>query len=294
MSRKIDQSGTELAAERREHILGVRIDCTDYDTAVARIISWAAEPRGRMVCASNAHMVMQAHDDAEFARILSESDLVVADGMSLVAALRLLGLRQAQRVYGPELALRVCRRAAAEGLPIGLYGVTDEELAKVAAHLQSRFPGLQINCRLAPPYRPLTEAEDAAYTKAIIESGCRILLVGIGCPKQEKWMYAHLERIPAVMLGVGASFDFYSGRVRQAPPWMQRFGLEWFFRLCMEPKRLWRRYVIQNPRFVFFFLGQWLRTRFRPRRPSCPPPLFPPGTGCDNDAKFGSSQKSLK
>jgi N-acetylglucosaminyldiphosphoundecaprenol N-acetyl-beta-D-mannosaminyltransferase len=124
--------------------------------------------------------------------------------------------------------------------------------------LERRYPGVRVGCQIAPPFRPLTPEEDEAVTKEIVSSGARILFVGIGCPKQERWMETHKERIPAVMLGVGAAFDFHTGRVRQAPAWMQVTGLEWLFRLLMDPKRLWKRYAKHNPRFVVLFLLELL------------------------------------
>lgn len=129
------------------------------------------------------------------------------------------------------------------------------------AFLEERFPGIRVPCRIAPPFRPLTEAEDAEHTEAIRKSGARILFVGIGCPKQERWMAAHKGRINMPMLGVGAAFDFHAGRVRQAPAWVQRIGMEWFFRFLMAPRRLFRRYAWHNPRFVALFALQWLKQR---------------------------------
>jgi N-acetylglucosaminyldiphosphoundecaprenol N-acetyl-beta-D-mannosaminyltransferase len=152
-------------------------------------------------------------------------------------------------------------RAARENVPIGLYGGTPELLEVLVRVLRKRYPGVRVVCQIAPPFRPLRPEEDEAVTREIVASGARILFVGIGCPKQERWMVAHKGRIPAVMLGVGAAFDFHTGRVRQAPHWMQVAGLEWVFRLLMDPRRLWRRYAKHNPRFVGLFLMQLLGLR---------------------------------
>jgi len=160
------------------------------------------------------------------------------------------------------LTTHVVERAAREGIPIGLYGGTPDLLEMFVRILKRRYPGVRVVCRIAPPFRPLTPEEDEAVTKEIQSSGARILFVGIGCPKQERWMEAHKDRIPAVMLGVGAAFDFHTGRVRQAPGWMQAAGLEWLFRLLMDPRRLWKRYAKHNPRFVVLFLRQLLGLRF--------------------------------
>jgi N-acetylglucosaminyldiphosphoundecaprenol N-acetyl-beta-D-mannosaminyltransferase len=168
----------------------------------------------------------------------------------VVWALRRLGVTSASRVYGPTLTLHLCRAAAAAGVPIGLYGGRPEGIERLRGHLEAWFPGLQVVYAASPPFRALTDAEDAAVVDAITASGARVLLVGLGCPKQERWMLAHRDRLPLVQVGVGAAFDFHAGLVRQAPTWMQNAGLEWAFRLAMEPRRLARRYLRQNPRFV--------------------------------------------
>jgi N-acetylglucosaminyldiphosphoundecaprenol N-acetyl-beta-D-mannosaminyltransferase len=186
------------------------------------------------------------------------ADLVTPDGRPLVWALRSLGVKDATQVRGTDLTTHVVERAAREGLPIGLYGGTPDLLERFVGILERRYPGVRVVCRIAPPFRPLTPEEDEAVIEEILSSGARILFVGIGCPKQERWMEAHKERIPAVMLGVGAAFDFHTGRVRQAPGWIQVAGLEWLFRLLMDPRRLWKRYVRHNPRFVALFLLQLL------------------------------------
>jgi N-acetylglucosaminyldiphosphoundecaprenol N-acetyl-beta-D-mannosaminyltransferase len=199
---------------------------------------------------------MEGHDDPTFQKVINTADLVVPDGVPLVWALSLLGHKNATRVYGPTLTLHVCEAAAREGVPVGLYGGTPESLWDFKAFLHHEFPGIRIACAIAPPFRALTQEEDDAYTQEILDSGARILFVGIGCPKQEWWMYNHRDRLPLVMLGVGAAFDFHSGRVKQSPAVLQRLGLEWLFRLIMEPKRLWKRYAKHNPRFVALFARQ--------------------------------------
>ncbi|WP_241900077.1 WecB/TagA/CpsF family glycosyltransferase [Deinococcus sp. UR1] len=212
--------------------------------------------RAKRIHAANVHMLMEGYDDPTFQEVINTADLVVPDGVPLVWALKLLGHKEATRVYGPTLTLHVCEAAAREGIPIGLYGGTPESLLDFKAFLHHEFPGIRIACAIAPPFRVLTHEEDDAYTQEILDSGARILFVGIGCPKQEWWMYNHRDRLPLVMLGVGAAFDFHSGRVKQSPAVLQRLGLEWLFRLVMEPKRLWKRYAKHNPRFVALFARQ--------------------------------------
>jgi len=255
-------SGVDL---QQRYVLGQRLDATDYADATARVVDWARRGESRYVCLSNVHMVMQGWDDPNFRQIINAADLITTDGVPLVWCLRALGLPSAVRVYGPDLTLHVCAAAAQQQLPIGLYGGTAQSLKEFAAMLQSRFPAIEIACSIAPPFRPLTAAEDATYTKQLAESGARILFVGIGCPKQEIWMSEHRGRLNMPMLAVGAAFDFHAGRVKQAPAWLQAIGLEWLFRLLMEPRRLWRRYAWHNPRFVLFFIGQLLRGRRRRR-----------------------------
>jgi N-acetylglucosaminyldiphosphoundecaprenol N-acetyl-beta-D-mannosaminyltransferase len=204
---------------------------------------------------------METFDSMAFRQAINGSDLVTPDGKPLVWALKSMGVRGASRVYGPDLMLHVVEQAACEGVPVGFYGGTPESLEALLRFLKARYPKIRVACQVAPPFRPLAPEEDEAVTREIVQSGARILFVGIGCPKQEKWMVAHKGRIPAVMLGVGAAFDFHAGKVSQAPRWMQEAGLEWVFRLLMDPRRLWKRYAKNNPRFVGLFLLQLLGLR---------------------------------
>jgi N-acetylglucosaminyldiphosphoundecaprenol N-acetyl-beta-D-mannosaminyltransferase len=204
---------------------------------------------------------MEVYDSPQFAQVVNQADLVTPDGMPLVWALRWFGIGDAQRVYGPTLMLRICEAAANQRVSIGLYGGTKESLDDFVRFLESSYPGIKIVCQIAPPFRPVTSVEAATYRQQIIDSAAQILFVGIGCPRQEEWMAAHTDQLPAVLLGVGAAFDFHSGRVKQAPSWIQNSGLEWLFRLYQEPGRLWKRYVYNNPRFVLFLGYQWLTDR---------------------------------
>ena len=244
------------------HILGIRVDAVTYESATSQIIDWARGRQSRYVCATSVHGLIESSQDDRFRDILNGSDLITPDGMPLVWGLRRLGVQSASRVYGPNLTLDVCRASAAAGVPIALYGGTDESLDRFSRFLQAQFPSVNISCAISPPFRPLTREEDEAYTRRINESGAGIVLVGIGCPKQERWMSEHKGRIDAVMLGVGAAFDFHAGKVPQAPSWMQRSGLEWLFRLIAEPKRLWKRYTRIVPRFIGLFGLQLARERF--------------------------------
>lgn len=234
-------------------IAGLRVDATSYEDATARILEWARNGESRMVAVANTHGAVEAGDKEEMRQAMDAADLITPDGMPLVWGLKRLGVASATRVYGPDLMLHVCKAAAEQGIPIGLYGGTDDRLPRLIARLEEVYPGINIVYTWAPPFRPLTTEEDAEAVREITASGAQILFVGLGCPKQELWMEAHRGHLPAVMLGVGAAFDFHAGEVRQAPPVLQRMGFEWAFRLAMEPRRLWRRYSYSIPRFVWRF-----------------------------------------
>jgi N-acetylglucosaminyldiphosphoundecaprenol N-acetyl-beta-D-mannosaminyltransferase len=253
--------GGEPLSVASRRILGLRVDATSYAESLDAISGLAAAGAGGMVCHANVHMVMEAFDDAGLRRRLNAAERVTPDGVPLVWALRRLGLREVGRVYGPTLMSLACRRAEADGIPVGFYGGHPEVLDALVAKLSRRFPRLRIAFAFSPPFRPLTAEEDRGVTEAIEASGARILFVGLGCPKQERWMAAHRPALGCVLLGVGAAFSFLAGAKPQAPRWMQRGGLEWLFRLGVEPRRLWRRYLIQNPRFVWHFARQVLAAR---------------------------------
>jgi N-acetylglucosaminyldiphosphoundecaprenol N-acetyl-beta-D-mannosaminyltransferase len=255
--------GRSYTPSNNRYILGTLVDATSYEEATRKIIAWAETGESRYVCAANVHMIMEGFDDPEFKNIINSADLVTPDGMPLVWGLRQLGIKEADQVCGPTLTMYVCEAAANSGIPVALYGGTEESLTDFTALLYDRFPAMRVICQILPPFRPLSTDEDVAYTQQIVASGARILFVGIGCPKQELWMAQHQSKIPAVMLGVGAAFDFHSGRVKRAPTFMQRTGFEWLFRLCMEPRRLWKRYLIHNTRFVFFFGIQLVKAKLR-------------------------------
>ena len=216
------------------------------------------QSHSRYICVTSVHGIMLARRDPRLRAILNQADIATPDGMPVVWALRSFGHAAQTRVYGPTLMLRLCTQAVRERHRIFLYGGRPETLYDLRRKLLDHFPGLSIVGAYSPPFRPLTSEEDENIVQAISESNADIVFVGISTPKQEQWMSQHHTRIPgAVMIGVGAAFDFHAGRVRQAPNWMQRHGLEWVFRLLMEPQRLWRRYLLQTP----FFLPLWALQR---------------------------------
>jgi N-acetylglucosaminyldiphosphoundecaprenol N-acetyl-beta-D-mannosaminyltransferase len=246
-------------------VLDAPLAVSDY----AEVIDWMGaviEADGRAyVTAAAVNLVMSAREDAATREALLGATLVVPDGQPLVWALHALGHPSATRVYGPDLMAQFCARAAQRAIPIYLYGGrTPEALALLEQRLRERFPGLAIVGGYSPPFRELTAEEEAQVCAAIDDSGAAVVWVGTGQPKQEKWMARMRPRLAAPLLvGVGAAFDFHAGLVRQAPPWMQRNGLEWVYRLVREPRRLWRRYARYNPRFLTGFLRQYLAHRRR-------------------------------
>jgi N-acetylglucosaminyldiphosphoundecaprenol N-acetyl-beta-D-mannosaminyltransferase len=248
---------------RTEPVLGVPLALIDYE----RTLDWVdamveADERG-YICVAAVHTVMASREDAELRRAVMDASFVVPDGQPLVWALNLLGHRLSSRVYGPELMDRACARAARTGQRFYLYGGRDQAaLDDLGRALRERHPGLVIAGGYSPPFRELTPAEEEAVVEDINRSEADVVWVGIGVPKQEKWMAAFRPRLRApVLIGVGAAFDFHAGLVRQAPRTVQHAGLEWAFRLAVEPRRLWRRYLRYNPRFVAGFMRQYLRSR---------------------------------
>lgn len=231
-------------------VLGVRFDAMRTAEAARQIVAWAEAGESRYACCSNAHGVVEALDDAAFREVLNDADLNLPDGMSVVREMRARGLDQRDRVYGPDLTLAVVRLAAEAGVPVAFYGSTPEVLDALCARLAEAAPGLSIVDAVSPPFRPLSAEEDDAFVTRLRRSGARVVFVGLGCPRQERWCAAHAGRLDAVLLGVGAAFDFHAGTTRQAPVWVQRAGLEWAFRLAIEPARLWRRYARVVPRFL--------------------------------------------
>ncbi len=239
-------------------VIGTRVDATTYEAATAQVIEWARAGQSRVVCIANTHSIMQAYDDPSFRSILNAADLVTPDGMPLAWVLRVKGFGIRDRVYGPTLMRHVLSAAASAAIPVGLYGSTQAVLQQLMLKMCAAYPGLNISYVCSPPFGEASLAQDADACMSINDSGARVLFVGLGCPKQERWMAAHRDRVQAVMLGVGAAFDFLAGAKKQAPAWMQRLALEWLFRFTQEPGRLWKRYLYNNPRFALLALAELL------------------------------------
>jgi len=249
----------------KKNVLGVLVDAVDYEAATAQIIEAAHERRHFAVTALAVHGVMTGVQDKAHNARLNSFDLVTPDGQPVRGALNLLhhaGLTD--RVYGPELTLRVLRQAAEEGLPVYLYGSTEPTLAKLVPALERMFPALKLAGVEASKFRSNQPGEPVDIADRIKVSGARIVLVGLGCPRQEIWAYAMRPLLDMPLLAVGAAFDYHAGLLKNPPAWMQRFALEWLWRLGLEPKRLWRRYILLNPAYLARLaaqkLGLWQAT----------------------------------
>lgn len=236
----------------RVNILGVGISAINMAMALQTIEGWIAQRQSHYICVTGVHGVMESQRDVELRWIHNTAGLVTPDGMPLVWLSRLLGFRHVRRVYGPDLMLAVCERSTLQGYRHFLYGGAPGVADQLACCLQARFPGLTIAGTYCPPFRPLTPQEDVVVVEQINVAQPDIVWVGLSTPKQEQWMATHVQHLHApVLIGVGAAYDFLSGVKRQAPCWMQHSGLEWLFRLLQEPRRLWRRYLSNNPRFLW-------------------------------------------
>lgn len=243
---------TDLAVQPgRVDVLGVGISAISLDGAVSEIMRWIVDGERHYVCVTNVHTVIECQHDDELRRIHNASGLTTPDGMPIVWCLKRAGALGVTRVYGPDLMLALSKPLAESGRSVFFYGTTPSTLELLTARLTANFPGLRIAGSYAPPFRPLTSGEDADVVRLINDSNADVVWVGLGAVKQEYWMATHRDLLDAsALIGVGAAFDFHAGVVKQAPVWMQRHGFEWIYRLCREPRRLWRRYLRTNPAFV--------------------------------------------
>ncbi len=236
---------------RGAHVLDTHIDAIGWDEVVSRIASWAAHRQSRVVALCNVHSVVTASQEPAFQTVLSQADLALPDGAPVAWALRREGFSGQQRINGPDLTWRYLQVAEQLGQSVFFYGSTQDTLDRLMVTIKDSFPKLKIVGMESPPYRELSAEEDQAYVDQINQSGANVLFVGLGCPKQEAWMAAHRGRIKAVMLGVGAAFDYHAGTIQRAPVWMQKIGMEWFHRLLSEPRRLFKRYTVTNSIFIY-------------------------------------------
>ncbi len=244
------------------NILGVNVTAINMSMALEMIENWIKQREPHYICVTTVHGIMESQRNENLRRIHNQAGLVTPDGMPLVWLSRFYGFKHVERVYGPDLMLAVCERSVAMGWKHFFYGGANGVPEQLSNKLQKRFPGLKVVGTYSPPFRPLTPEEDEEVIQMINNANPDIVWVGLSTPKQELWMAEHVGRLTApVLIGVGAAFDFLSGRKPQAPRWIQRSGFEWLFRLLTEPRRLWKRYLINNPLFVFLVLLQIIGIR---------------------------------
>jgi N-acetylglucosaminyldiphosphoundecaprenol N-acetyl-beta-D-mannosaminyltransferase len=242
-------------------VLGVAVDVLSWDEAVDRITGWAAGRESRYVSICDAHSIVRASRDAVHGRHIQAADMVTPDGWPVAWMLRRTVEATQQRINGPDLMWKLLERAERLGLKVFFYGTTVQTLAELKVRLLQAFPALQVVGMVAPPFRPLTSEEDTRDVELINASGAHLVMTGLGCPKEDCWMYEHRGRVQAVTLGIGAGIDFWAGHVRRAPLWMREHGLEWLFRVACEPRRLWRRYLVHNSLFVIGAVRQLVGRR---------------------------------
>jgi N-acetylglucosaminyldiphosphoundecaprenol N-acetyl-beta-D-mannosaminyltransferase len=248
-----------MSARDRVPVLGVSIDAVHWSGALDRIATWAKQRASRAVYLCNAHVVVSAAQDSSFAAALQRADMALPDGMPVAWMVSRQRAHRQPRIDGPDLMAALCARAERDGLGVYLYGSTEATLQLLEQRMREAWPALRIAGVHAPPFRPLTSEEIAYGTQHINRSGAAIVFVGLGCPKQERWIDAQRGQVQAVMVGVGAAFDFHAGVLPRAPAWMRANGLEWLYRLVSEPRRLWRRYLFTNTAFLIGAARQMMR-----------------------------------
>jgi N-acetylglucosaminyldiphosphoundecaprenol N-acetyl-beta-D-mannosaminyltransferase len=253
----------------KRNVLGVLVDAIDYDAATEKVISAARNRQPLALTALAVHGVMTGVHDREHGARLNGFDVVTPDGQPVRWALNILhGVGLTDRVYGPSLTLRVLARCGEEDLPVYLYGSTHETLNRLSAALAAELPSLHIAGAETSKFRCAQPGEDAEIASRIRGSGARLVLVGLGCPRQETFAFAMRPLLDMPLLAVGAAFDYHAGQLRHPPGWMQQYGLEWFWRLGLEPRRLWRRYLLLNPAYLTRLAGQ--KTRLWRATPPAP------------------------
>ncbi|MEO0534936.1 MAG: WecB/TagA/CpsF family glycosyltransferase [Cyanobacteria bacterium P01_A01_bin.123] len=238
-------------------VTGTPVTALPFENQMRVMVDWAKHGLSRVVCVANVHMMMESHWHSDLRSVLEHADLVTPDGMPLVWIMRLQGAAHQDRVAGMDIFVSLCRQATDDNISIYLLGSTEDVLADMQARLQEEFPNLKLAGAESLPFRPLTTTEDAALIERVNRSGAGLTFISLGCPKQERWMADHHGKIQSVMVGVGGVFPVYAGLKKHAPKWIRDSGLEWFYRLIQEPKRLWKRYWTTIPPFIWLaFLQQ--------------------------------------
>ncbi len=239
-------------------VIGSPVTALPFDAQIEMMLSWASSHESKVVCVANVHMLTEAYRNPQFCDVLKSADIVTPDGMPLVWMLRLMGACTQNRVAGMDILLSLCQLAPQRNISVFFLGSEASILEKIRKKLSQKFPNLKIAGMEPLPFRPLTSAEDDAIIKKINESGASLVLVSLGCPKQEYWMHQHKGKIQAVMIGLGGVFPVLAGVHKRAPQWIRESGLEWLYRLIQEPRRLWKRYSTTNTLFIWLALKQLL------------------------------------
>ncbi|MBY0164637.1 WecB/TagA/CpsF family glycosyltransferase [Cytobacillus firmus] len=242
-------------------IINSNISTLSFKETVSAIETWISKKQKKYVCICNTQSLVTASNDITFEEVLNEAGLCTPDGMPLVWALKSYGYTEQERVDGPNLMLKLCELSIVKNYKIFLYGGTKATLDELTQTLLKQYDGIKIVGAHSPPFRQLTQEEDNEVMHMINSTGADIVFVSLGCPKQEYWMYHHRDRINGIMIGVGAAFDFITGRIKRPPLLFQRLGLEWLFRLFKEPKRLWKRYAYNNPMYIYRFLKTYRKNK---------------------------------
>lgn len=250
-----------MQRKRKGNVIGSPITIGSVASLASEIIADCQDGRTGYVCVANVHMVTTAYRDDELKQVIGDALQVTADGLPLVWSLRQQGFRNAQRVTGTDLTLHLCELAAASNIPVGFYGAANETLKALHANIIRKFPDLDVRFLESPPALPVQPPLDPSVVALINKSGAKIVFVALGCPKQEFWMATHSPHVTAILIGVGAAFNFIAGTVKRAPQWMQNIGCEWLHRLISEPGRTWKRYATTNPLFLFYHLKEALTPR---------------------------------
>jgi N-acetylglucosaminyldiphosphoundecaprenol N-acetyl-beta-D-mannosaminyltransferase len=240
-------------------ILGVQVCVTNMQETLDNITGNLSNLKGKYICVSNVHTIVMSYDDENYRHVQNSAYMVLPDGKPLSLVSRLNGFAKASRVTGPDLMENIFRISEVNHFKHFFYGSTDETLKALQNELKAIYPYLKIAGMYSPPFRELTSEEDIQITEKINKSQPDFVWVGLGAPKQELWMYNHKDKINGLMVGVGAGFDFFAGNIRRAPAWMQKYSLEWLYRLIQDPKRLWKRYLVYNTRFIALVVKEYLK-----------------------------------
>lgn len=240
----------------------MNVNSLPMKSVITLVERWAKRENAKLICVSNVHMCMEVFDKKNYRKIVNNSDLTVPDGRPIFWALKLLGQKDAQQIRGLDLTMNICSSANKNNIPLGFFGGNKTTQKKIIGHLKSNYPKLKILFSESPPFRKLTKSENVKYINKINNSGIKVLFVGLGCPKQEIWMAENKKNLKCTMIGVGAAFDFIAGNKTEASKWIQFIGMEWLFRLILEPKRLWGRYYKNNIKYIILMALQLLGKNF--------------------------------